>query len=124
MFVLLCLCPNQESRGGKLYFLFHCFDLSLLSVNLTTCSIQTLLAAKIKHSSPSISPPTDVKFAYCKVLLLRLVFQQPLRIYIFPKLILSLQVEFSQGLRKLHVLPKVPGIFDLPIFDVSFFDHN
>ena len=108
MFVLLC--PNRVSRYGRLYFLFYCSDLFLLSVNLTICSIQALLAARIKHSSLSLSPLIDAKFVYYKVLLLKLVFQQLLRIYIFPKLILSLQVEFSQGLRKLRVLPKVLGI--------------
>ena len=81
-------------------------------MNLTICLNQALLAAMIKHSSLSLSPLIDVKFAYCMVLLLRLVFQQPLRIYIFPKLTQSLQVEFSQGLRKLRVLPKVLGISD------------
>ena len=70
------------------------------------------MVTRTKHSSLSLSPLTDVKSAYCMVPLLRLVFQQPLRIYIFPKLILSSQVKFSQGLRKLRVLPKVLGIFD------------
>ena len=107
----------QESRCGKLHFLFYYFDWFLQAVSLTTYLSQTLLAVRIKHFSPSLSPPTDVEFAYCMVLLLMQVFQQLLKICRFPMLILFLLVGFSQGLRKLHVLPKVPGIFDLLIFE-------
>ena len=70
------------------------------------------MVTRIKRSSLSLSPPIDVKFAYYMVPLLRQVFQQLLKIYRSPTLILSLQVQFSQGLRKLHVLPKVLEISD------------
>ena len=111
------LSQYPESRCGKLHFLFYYFDWFLQAVSLTIYLSQTLLAVRITHFFPSISPPTDVELAYCMVLLLKQVFQQLLKIYRFPTLILFLLVEFSQGLRKLHVLLKVLGISDLLIFE-------